>query len=105
MNPLILQLATEIEKTLEESGQLNLMSDLAEELFARSQKALKSRVISATLLSDDQQNKIKDKLNNHEIEFVIDEAILGGLVVESGGKLQDFSLRNKLNTVKMSISK
>lgn len=103
MNPIVAQLATEIEKTLKESGQLNLMSGLAKELSVRSQKALKSRVISATSLSEEQKNKIKKKIDMTDIEFIIDENILGGLIIEVDGKRQDFSLKRKVNLVKNNI--
>ena len=39
MNPIISQLATEIEKSLEEVGQKQLMSELALELSKRSVKS------------------------------------------------------------------
>lgn len=100
MNPLISQLATEIENTLEEAGQTNLMPELALELSRRSEKSAKIRVISATELTTDQKQKISERLKTQEIDYLVDPSIIGGLIVEQRGKRQDLSLRRKVNMVK-----
>jgi len=84
MNPIISQLATEIEKSLEEVGQKQLMSELALELSKRSVKS-------------------SNKLKTEEIVYLTDPTIIGGLIVEQDGKRQDMSLRRKVNLVKNII--
>lgn len=100
MNPLIAQLATEIESTLTEAGQKNLMSELVLELSKRSVKCSKTRVISAFELIADQKQKLSAKLKTEEILYLVDPSIIGGLIVEQDGKRQDLSLRRKVNLVK-----
>ncbi|KKQ89415.1 MAG: hypothetical protein UT11_C0026G0007 [Berkelbacteria bacterium GW2011_GWA2_38_9] len=103
MNPIISQLATEIEKSLEEVGQKQLMSELALELSKRSVKSSKTRVISAFELTIDQRQKISTKLKTEEIVYLTDPTIIGGLIVEQDGKRQDMSLKRKVNLVKNTI--
>lgn len=100
MNPIISQLATEIEKILNEAGQKSLMPELALELSKRSVKSLKTRVISAFELSADQKLKLSARLKIEEILYLVDPSIIGGLIVEQDGKRQDLSLRRKVNLVK-----
>lgn len=103
MNPIISQLATEIESTLTEAGQKNLMPELALELSKRAVKSSKTRVISAFELTADQKQKLSTKLKTEEILYLVDPLIIGGLIVEQEGKRQDLSLRRKVNLVKNVI--
>lgn len=103
MNALISQLATEIEDTLKNVGQANLLADLANELAKRSEKNSKTRVVSASPLNDQLKAKISAKLQTEQIDFAIDESLIGGLIIEQQGKRQDLSLRRKVNLVKNII--
>lgn len=103
MNPIVSQLATEIENTLFEAGQKNLMPELALELSKRSVKSSKTRVISAFELTADQKQKLSTKLKTEEILYLVDPLIISGLIVEQDGKRQDLSLRRKVNLVKNII--
>lgn len=105
MNALISQLATEIEDTLENASQANLMADLADELARRSKKNSKTRVISASPLNDQLKARVSAKLQIEQIEFTVDQSIIGGLIIEQQGKRQDMSLRRKVNLVKNIVTK
>ena len=85
----------------------------AEEYFAlldAFRRRSNAKVISAVELSDEEKGKIKAKLESIykgevNMEYSVDGAILGGLIVEINGKIMDGSLRHRLREVKEVISK
>ena len=60
-------------------------------------------VISAVLLSADEQARVTADLGAGEVRFEVDPAILGGLVVHVGHKLIDGSIRGKLSALDRSL--
>ena len=67
-------------------------------------------VTSAVELTDEEKEKLKDKLEikcGHSVilECTTDKSIMGGIMVEIDGKLIDGSLKNRLHEVKDVISK
>ena len=71
---------------------------------------VKPRVISAIDLDESQKNRIIEKLQHKlskvvEPEYITDENIIGGLVIEIGDKTIDFSLKTKFDTMKKQLTK
>ncbi len=56
-------------------------------------------VISAMPLTDAEQNKVKSVMSKANVTFKVDPSILGGLIVRSGDRVIDGSVRNNLNSV------
>lgn len=57
-------------------------------------------IVSAMPLTDAEQNKVKGAMNKAaSVSFKVDPSILGGLIVRSGDRVIDGSVRNNLNTV------
>lgn len=54
-------------------------------------------VVSAMPLADAEQNKVKKELGTDDITFAVDPNILGGLVVRTGDRVIDGSVRGGLN--------
>ena len=68
------------------------------------------KVISAVELTDAEKGKLISKLEktsdrNINAQFVVDESILGGIIIEAEGKILDGSLRYKLKDVKEVMSR
>jgi F-type H+-transporting ATPase subunit b len=61
-------------------------------------------VTSALPLSADEQAKVKSELKASEIEFAVDPAILGGLVVRVGDKIIDGSVSSKVGSMRQQLS-
>ena len=73
-------------------------------LTARARGEVSAEVTSAHPLSDEQVVQLKAKLRaglgaDAALDLRVDPAILGGLVVRTGSRLIDSSLRSKLNTL------
>ncbi len=80
------------------------------ELFAEAEKIMKVKVRSAVELSEDQKKRLSEKLEKREkatvnIEYVVEESLLGGVVIEMDDKVIDGSLQNRLQQVKEVISR
>ena len=96
-----------------EKGRIQCFMTAAEEYFAlldAFRRRSNAKVISAVELSDEEKGKIKAKLESRykgevNMEYSVDGAILGGLIVEINGKIMDGSLRHRLREVKEVISK
>jgi F-type H+-transporting ATPase subunit delta len=74
-------------------------------LLDASQRVSKAKVTSAAELTLEEKEKLKCKLEamcqgSVEPEYFLDEALLGGLIVEIDGKILDGSLRHRLQEVK-----
>ena len=64
-----------------------------------------AKVTSAVQLTDEEKQKLKNKLESVyrgevNIEYFIDETLIGGLIVDVDGKIMDGSLRSRLHDVK-----
>ena len=92
---------------------ISQITDCAKEfeaLYKASKQISTAKVVSAAELTSEQQSALKNKLEkltgyNIELQCVIDEALMGGLMVEIDGKVLDGSLKHRLNEVKEVISK
>jgi F-type H+-transporting ATPase subunit b len=56
-------------------------------------------VVSALPLTDNEKNEIKKQTGADNIEYKVDPALLGGLVLRSGDKVVDGSVRTSLNAL------
>ena len=96
-----------------EKGRMECFGDAVKEysaLLDASKRVLSAKVTSAAELTEAEKEKLKNKLesiNKGEvrIEYLIDTALIGGLVVEVDGKIMDGSLRQRLREVKDVINK
>lgn len=82
---------------LESEGQASLLPEIATALQAKVQgQSQLTRVISAVDLDNDQRQAIATALADEAINFDVDPKIIGGLVVEQGGRRLDLSLKRTL---------
>lgn len=77
-------------------------------LAAEARNEVAADVTSATTLSDAQQKELarvlKDKLGKDvTLNTVVDESLIGGLVVKVGSKMIDTSLKTKLSAMKIAM--
>ena len=99
-------------KLLCEKGRMACLFEAIEEyerLLDESERVLNAKVTSAVPLTEDEKEKLKKKLEETnksqvELEFFIDEAILGGIVVEIDGKVLDGSIKSRLRDIKDVIN-
>lgn len=68
------------------------------------------KVTSAVELSQDEKDRLVEKLKSTSdksinAQFVVDESILGGIIIETEGKILDGSLKHKLKDVKEGLSR
>ncbi len=80
-----------------------------ESLLAESERVLNAKVTSAVSLTEDEKEKLKKKLEDVnksrvDLEFFIDETILGGIIVEIDGKILDGSIKSRLRDIKDVIN-
>lgn len=89
-------------------GRMDCFLDSVDEfcvLFDASEKQINAKVTSAVELSNEEKEKLLEKLQkmsktNVNIEYVLDPAILGGVIVEMDGKVLDGSLKSRLRDIK-----
>ena len=95
------------------NGHISDFSDCAEDFFVlfENEKNLTTAFVrSAVPLSQDDLNKLKEKLEVLSkkavtIEAQVDESLLGGIVVSIDGKVYDGSLKQKIKTAKEVMGK
>ena len=95
-----------------EKGRISFFYESAEEygkLLDESMKVSKAKVVSAAELSEEEKKALKEKLENMnktsvEMEYSVDEALIGGIIVEIDGKVMDGSLRSRLRDIKDVIN-
>lgn len=81
-----------------------------EALYNEASKILPAKVRTATPLSQEEEKRLVETLekksgNKVKLEIVIDEKILGGMIIELDGKIIDGSLKTRLNRIKEVIDK
>lgn len=94
-----------------EKGRVACFFDAVKEykrLLDTSERLSDVKVTSAVELTEAEKLRLKDKLESTydckvNIEYFIDESLLGGLVVDMDGKIMDSSLRRRLRDVKEVI--
>ena len=80
------------------------------ELLSNVNKTIKVIVKSAISLSEEKVLQIKEKIElktgkNVVIEQLVDPSLIGGIIIETEGKIFDGSLKNKLSEIKGVICK
>ena len=99
-------------KLLCEKGRISCFPESVEEytaLLDASEQSFNARVTSAVELTDEEKEKLIQKLELQQkgkvcAEYFVDETLLGGLIVEVDGKIMDGSLRHRLHEVKEVIN-
>lgn len=98
--------------TVMQRGDLELLGDVIEALRQRMHRAEAApalvEVTSAVPLTDDQQRTLTSKLEAQygaglEIQYRVDPAIMGGLIVRVGDKLIDGSVAARLAAMKQAL--
>ncbi len=95
-------------KLLCEKGRIQYFMESADEykaLLDASAHISNVKITSAVELTDTEKQKLINRLELMEkgkvhAEYFIDEALLGGLIIEVDGKVMDGSLRHRLHEVK-----
>ncbi len=93
---------------LVQKGRIGVLFDSLDEFFSlydKSEKVLKAKVVSAVSLTDEEKERLKQKLEKTYLckilaEFEISPLVLGGLVVELDGTVLDGSIKKGLSEVK-----
>ena len=80
------------------------------EMCDESNKISSAKVTSAVELTEQEKSLLKEKLeklsgNSVVIDYIVDGSILGGLIVETDGKIMDSSLKKHLKDIKDVIKK
>ena len=91
-----------------EKGRIEHFNDAVEEyceLLDASEHVSVAKVTSAAELTEKEKERLKNKLESMykgevRIQYFTDETLLGGIVVETDGKIMDGSLRHRLRDVK-----
>lgn len=94
-----------------EKGRISLLHEAICEytaLLNASKKITNVHVTSAVELNDYEKQQLKSKLEESyrgdvRLSYTVDSSLLGGLIIESYGKITDGSLRNRLSQVKEVI--
>lgn len=79
-------------------------------LYNKVDKISNVKVTSAIELTDSEKEQLKEKLEKSGnktvvIDYVVDESIIGGLIVEADGKIIDSSIKKHLKDIKDVINK
>ena len=87
-----------IGESLDQKRQTALISDFFTKVPAEAKKLGGDvEIVSAMPLSDDEQAKAKKEIGASNVTFTVDPGILGGLIVRSGDRVVDGSIRSSLN--------
>ncbi|MCC8364330.1 F0F1 ATP synthase subunit delta [Lysobacter sp. A6] len=97
---------------LADNRRLPLLPEIAgmfDELRFEAERVVKARVTSATQLPAAELDTIKAALKKRfgrevEVETAIDEALIGGAVIDAGDVVIDGSLRGKLGRLQAALS-
>lgn len=96
-----------------EKGCIQLLGDCAKEylkLVDASENICVAKVTSAVELTEDEKKRIQQKLEKMSgqsviMECITDSAIMGGVIIETEGRVIDGSLRRHLHEVKDVIGR
>ena len=80
------------------------------EMYNELDKVSNAKVTSAVELTEKEKEAVKAKLEastgrNRVMEYIVDKSIIGGLIIETDGKIMDSSLKKQLKDVKEVIQK
>jgi len=98
-------------KLLAENGRLPLLPEIAvlfEEARAEFEKSIHAEVVSATALSDAQQQQIIAALSRRlgkevTLSHRVDESLIGGVIIHAGDMVIDGSVANRLEKLSTSL--
>ncbi|GAW83308.1 ATP synthase delta chain, mitochondrial [Plasmodium gonderi] len=101
-------------ESLFDSKRINYLSKIIEEfelLLMKERKEIKCVVYTSKEINNTQKQKIQESINfklKNElkplIEYKIDKNILGGLVLQIGNQIFDFSAKYKIEKIKSTLS-
>ncbi len=79
-------------------------------MYDEMEKISNAKVTSAVELTEEEKTALKEKLENKNgrkmvIEYIVDKSILGGLIIETDGKIMDSSLKKHLKEIKDVIKR
>ncbi|MBE7030963.1 MAG: ATP synthase F1 subunit delta [Ruminococcaceae bacterium] len=79
-------------------------------MYNELDKISNAKVTSAVELTDGEKAALKEKLEKTSghtmvIDYTVDQSIIGGLIIETDGKIMDSSLKKHLKAVKDVISR
>lgn len=108
----ILQEVLSYLKLLCEKGRISYFLSSAKEyhrLYEKAKRRLRVKVTSAVELTEEEKKKLTEKLEQArncsiDAEYFVDEALLGGVIVETDSKIWDGSVRSRLQKVKEVIN-
>ena len=99
-----------LQATLRDQGAEDQFDAVVERFFelVRGSGPRDAEVTSAVLLDQAQQNAILQQLRGKygpalDVKFVVDESILGGLIVRVGDRVLDESVRSRLAQVQQRM--
>ena len=106
--PRLIPLVANFLRLLVNKARINFLEEMCEEFerLAEEHKGkLRAQVLTAVPLEQDQEAKLKDRLNRITgkeilLEKRVDPQILGGMVVHLGNKILDGSLRHDLKRLR-----
>ena len=105
------QLTTTFLKVLDNNKRIpNLLTTILQFKKINSEKRgdITADITSANELSDEEKNNITNQLKNSlgqklSLNFDVDKAIIGGLIVKVGSKMIDTSIANKINKLRIAM--
>lgn len=88
--------------------ELELIFLAFKESYLSEKNILEASVLSAIKLTDDHMKKVQEQLEKRTrkkviVKNIIEESILGGLVIYIGGQIIDGSVRNQLNVLRSKL--
>lgn len=94
-----------------DAKRFNMISSIIDEfnnLYDIDNNILKGTIITKNKLSDDEINKYEEKLtkslnSNVKLNNILDENIIGGVIVKIGDKLYDSTLKGQLNELRKEL--
>lgn len=94
-----------------ENKRTDIIPEISEQFSAMVdalKKALSLEIVSATELSDAEKDALKQKITSKygdlaKVEWKVDSELIGGLVIKSGDKLLDSSVKGALEKARAAI--